>query len=304
MKKSISIILISGFILLFCNTVNAQSTAASPAKLSKKWHNLLDEQFSNWDKFLGVPHYSIQNLPDYLKGDGMKGTPIGLNKDPLNVFTVIKEKNEPVLYISGQMYGGLSTKEEYGDYHLNVQFKWGEKKYEPRLKSLRDNGILYHCCSEHGKFWNVWMNSIEFQIQENEMGDLYALSGRPLRANASQDKDSVWVYSPKSGLVEFGGGMPAGTKKRGRCKAIQHLEKPNGEWNTLELICLGDMSLHVVNGVVVNVIHEDTKTAVAGGAKYLRKGKIQLQCEGAEAYYKDIKIKAITKIPKQYLKQL
>ena len=290
-------------ILLESNGLQAQSKSTPPAKLTKVWKYLLDDKFSNFDKFVGVPHLSIKNLPDYPKGDGMRGTPIGLNKDPLNVFSMIIENNEPVLKISGEIYAGLSTKEEYDNYHLSVQFKWGEKKYEPRLTKPRDNGILYHCCSEHGAFWNVWMESIEFQVQENDMGDLYALSKRRLLAPCKRDVDSIWVYSPKGKFETFGWATPE-AQKNGRLKAIKHYEKPNGEWNILELYCVGDTSIHVVNGVVVNLIIEDTKTEIANNDPFKRKGKIQFQCEGAAAYYKDVKITKATKFPKEILNQL
>jgi hypothetical protein len=299
-------IVLSAFILLTISDIQAQSSDTPPVKLSKKWKNLLDDKFTNFDKFLGVPHTSIssKDLSDeYPRGDGMKGTPIGLNKDPLNVFTIVKQNNEDVLYITGQMYGGLSTKDEYGDYHLSVQFKWGEKVYEPRLTKPKDSGILYHCYNKQGTFWNVWMNSIEFQICEGEIGDLYALSNRRLLVKSAIDSGKQWVYNPKAPLVEFGGGVPSG-EKRGNCKSIKHIEKPVGEWNTLELYCIGDMGIHVLNGQVVNVVMENTKAEIENKQNILRKGKIQFQSEGAECWYKDIKIKALTKIPKEILEQL
>ena len=301
----ITYLLLTSFLFLSISNIQAQSTPTPPAKLSKNWKYLLDSNFSNFDKFLGVPHTSIQNLPDYPKGDGMKGIPIGLNKDPLNVFTMIKENKEDVLYITGQMYGGLSTKEEYGDYHLSVQFKWGEKVYEPRLTKPKDSGILYHCIDKQGTFWNVWMNSIEYQVCEKEIGDLFALSKRRLLVKSTLDTDKVWQYDPKGPVVEFGGGVPDTDKKnRGRCKSIDHEEKAVGEWSTLELYCLGDIGIHVLNGKVVNVVKENTKAEKENNETFLRKGKIQFQSEGAECWYKDIKIKALTKIPADILKQL
>lgn len=301
-------VLIYTMVLLFAADIIAQSSPNPPATLAKKWKNLLDPTFSNFDKFLGVPHTSIssKDLSDeYPRGDGMKGTPIGLNKDPLNVFTMIKQNNEDVLYITGQMYGGLSTKEEYGDYHLSVQFKWGEKVYEPRLTKPKDSGILYHCFEKHGGFWNVWMNSIEYQVCEKEIGDLFALSKRRLLVKSTKGADNVWQYDPKAPLNQFGGGVPENDKKnRGRCKTIAHDEKPVGEWSTLELYCLGDMGIHVLNGKVVNVVMEDSKSEKENNENFPRKGKIQFQSEGAECWYKEIKIKALTKIPKEILAQL
>lgn len=288
-------------ILTVCNMA-AQSTDVAPAKLTDQWLLLLDSKLGNFDKFIGVPHFTITSLPDAPKGDGMNGTPLGLNNDPLNCFSTITENNELILKITGEIYGGLSTKDEYDNYHFSTLFKWGEKKYEPRLKDKRDNGILYHCSEPHGTFWNVWMNSIEMQVQEDDMGDLHALTSRRLYAPALKDVDSVWMFSPNAPLQAFGWSTPE-SKKNGRCKVPKHYEKPNGEWNLLELICLGDTSYHIVNGVVVNMVIEDSKTDAAN-YQYKRKGKLQFQCEAAESYYKDMKIKTITAIPENILKQV
>ena len=67
-----------------------------------------------------------------------------------NVFTVIEEENKPVLKISGEIYGCLFTKEEYSNYHLSLKVKWGDKKWEPRKKLLKDSGILYHSIGSLG----------------------------------------------------------------------------------------------------------------------------------------------------------
>jgi len=120
----------------------------------------------------------------------------------------------------------------------------------------------------------------------------------------TKENDKVWKYDPKAAAVEFGGGIPAGDKNRGRCKRLATDEKPVGEWSTLELYCLGDVGIHVLNGKVVNVIKENTKAEKENNENFLRKGKIQLQSEGAECWYKDIKIKALTKLPKEIAAQL
>ncbi|MDB4309667.1 DUF1080 domain-containing protein, partial [Akkermansiaceae bacterium] len=82
----------------------------------------------------------------------MKGTPLGLNNDPLKVFSVIAEDGHKVLKITGEIYGGLTTKEEFENYHITMQTKWGEKKWEPRLCDKRDSGLLLHCVGKHGAF--------------------------------------------------------------------------------------------------------------------------------------------------------
>jgi hypothetical protein len=80
-------------------------------------------------------------------------------------------------------------------------------------------------------------------------------------------------------------------------------EKPHGEWNTLELICLGDTSLHIVNGKVVMALFNSGVINPDKEVVPLKKGKIQIQSEGAEVFYKKIEIKKINTIPKKFLAQ-
>lgn len=267
-------------------------TPFSPDHALGKWEYLLDEELSQWDTFMGVPHYSVE-LDGYAKGDGMNGEPIGLNKDPLEVFTVEMVKGKPILHVSGQIYGGLSTHKAYENYHLSLQVKFGEQKYEPRLNRKRDSGLLYHCQEPHGQFWNVWMRSQELQIQETDCGDYYALAGvsMDIRATArEEDGKTYWFYDPRGEKRTFSS----------RCRRSANYEHPHGEWSTIELICLGRTAYHVVNGQVVMVL-EDSRQLIDGQPVYLSKGKIQLQSEAAEVYYKDIKIRPIKKVPSKYL---
>src|SRR5665647_2210268 len=59
----------------------------------------------------------------------------GRNIDPKKVFTV----HDGLIRISGEEWGCITTNEEYGDYKLVVEFKWGNQTYAPRLDNARDN---------------------------------------------------------------------------------------------------------------------------------------------------------------------
>jgi len=75
---------------------------------------------------------------------------------------------------------------------------------------------------------------------------------------------------------------------------------PNGEWNTLELYTIGRTAVYVVNGQVVQVLRDITIAAVGDAneeQKPLSSGQLQIQCEGAEAYYRRIEICTITDYP-------
>jgi hypothetical protein len=61
-------------------------------------------------------------------------------------------------------------------------------------------------------------------------------------------------------------------------------EKPNGQWNTIEVVCDGDKITNIVNGVVVNEATHASET----------KGRILLQSEGAEVYYRNIELQPLS----------
>lgn len=284
-------------LLLGCSSPRkavGSTTRANGMSPSKEWTNLLDPNFTHWEKFIGVPHTSVALPDDVPKSEDVrKGTPLGLNNDPLGIFTMVKEDGEDVLKINSQVYGGLTSKQEYENYHLKMEFRWGEKKWEPRLQRQRDNGLLYHCTGEHGAFWNVWMSSLELQIQERDMGDLFLLAG-----------PSAWAKTEKGENEKFPTFKPGGDRTKagrdggkGRIIRSSNEELPNGQWNTIELYTVGARAVHVVNGKVVNALEDAYLMNADGSRTPLTRGRIQLQSEAADAYFRRIRVKAITEIP-------
>lgn len=259
------------------------------ARLSDEWRSLLDETLQDWELWMGVPHQSVTGLPPGTptSPDAHKGTPLGLNNDPKKVFSVIKESGEDVLHITGEIFGGLTTREAFTDYHLQLQVRWGKKVWEPKLTAPRDSGLLFHCTGPHGVFWNVWMPSVEFQVEEKNMGDLYLLEGTNADVPVTKSAQGE-AYDPKGELI--------------RGKNTRHLvgdfEKPHGEWNTLDLYTLGQRAIFVVNGQVVQVIQNMVNKATPGRPETpLISGLIQIQSEGAEVDYRRIKIRSISELP-------
>ncbi len=278
----------------------AAQTNATPAE--KDWRYLLDEKLSAWELWMGVPHVTVTNLPPGTptSPDGHKGIPLGLNNDPKHVFSVQMEDNEPVLWITGEIFGGLTTHESFSNYHFRTEFKWGVRKWEPKLTVVRDNGILYHCTGPHGVFWNVWKRSLEFQVEEKNMGDLYCLGGTGAYAPARKGTRD-WSYDPEAEVQRFRDGPGAVSSKNAHL--IGDFEKPLGEWNVLEIYTVGTTSVGVVNGHVVQVLQ---RTFFTDGPPYteqpLSAGQIQIQSEGAEAFYRRMEIQPITSFPVEITK--
>lgn len=286
MKKFIVFI-----ITVCCTSVFAQQKIEikKPSKKvkSKHWVSLLDKELSQWEVWTGVPHESVKNLPaSYVTPkEGKPVAPIGLDNS-LGIYkTTVDENGEVILNISGLVYAGLTSKQEYKNYHLTMLFKWGEKKYEPRLNRKRDNGLLYHCYGKHGAFWKVWKRCLELQIQEEDFGDLYTLAGTKATTNVLKAEDGKNRWDKN--------GKPSNGGKRG----IDAESEP-GAWTRVDLYTIGDKAIHVVNGKVVLAIYD----AKNHEGEPLTSGQIQIQSESAEAYAKDIAIRPIKKFPRKLRK--
>ena len=165
--------------------------------------------------------------------------------------------DDGMIHISGEEFGCLTTEKEYANYRLKLEFKWGDRKWPPREKpeTPRDSGILLHCVGPD----KVWTKSIECQIQEHDCGDFWMVDGTTLMVDGNPSKTRT-------------------VKKK-------DAEKPTGEWNIVEVVCDGDTITNIVNGVVVN---KGTEASVT-------KGRILLQSEGAEVYYRNIELTPIAK---------
>ncbi|MDH5474330.1 MAG: DUF1080 domain-containing protein [Cyclobacteriaceae bacterium] len=261
------------------------------------WTNLLDKDLSQWDSYLSYKHqlgYDGQ-VPKDKEGNII--APIGVNHPEYNVFTVIEENNEPVLKVSGEIYGCLYTREEYENYHFRLKVKWGDKKWVPRVDLLKDSGILYHSIGEHGaEYWRSWMLSQEFQIMEGHMGDYWnqATSAIDIKAFIPE-----YIMNPVADENQAFLPMGEGEITQGFCLRSANYENSPGQWNTLELICFEDKSLHIVNGQVVMIL-QNSRYVKQGKSIPLDKGRIQLQSEAAEVYYKNIEIRKLESLPDEY----
>ena len=305
MFKSV-VLLVSFFSTINCINASVYNVFTISENITEIDHDTLvmfNKNLSKWEIWMGAVHTTV-DLPNVEKTDNViaeDAKPLGLNNDPKKVFTV---NNEGILHITGEIYGGLTTKKAYENYHLKVEFKWGEKKWEPRLKDKRDSGLLYHCTGEHGKFWNVWKQSLEFQVQEGDCGDFIALGdvfGDVPSVEKKRTNGNIYrVFDPKGKLV------PVKWKEfpTGQVAKFPLNEKPNGEWNLLEIIVIGDKSIHLVNGTLVNAVM-NARFGKPGNTVPVTKGQIQIQSEAAEVFYKNMMlINGVTDFPEKYKKQL
>lgn len=285
-------IVVSLFIIL--SIAACSSIDENAGFIAGEWDSLIDSELSQWDQYLSYQHQKGYNGSVPKNKEGVEIPPVGLNKDGYDVFTTMQDGDQTIIRVSGEYYGALITKAEYENYHLQLKYKWGELKWGIREDMLMDSGILYHSIGEPGaEYWRSWMISQEFQIMEGHTGDYWSqlISGVDIRAykpegnivplaNAHQDYISIIQRGPYGGY----------------CMRSNNYENAFDEWNTLDLYCFDGKSLHVVNGEVVMILQNSCYVDSNGDKQPLTKGKIQLQSEAGELFFKDIKIREVNSL--------
>lgn len=274
----------------------ASLTGAARGAAPDAWTPLFNgRDLSGWQTFLGRPHPSTEVAGLARAADGTYAEVVGVNRDPRGVFSVVTLEGRPAIRISGEIYGGLITQADYENYHLRLQFRWGETRWLPRPLAPRDTGCCYHSTGPLGASYGFWMRSFEFQIQEGDVGDFYSLDGVIVDVHATATEaanpKSDLAYTPDAPLV-------VGTTRR-VIKAAR-AERPLGAWNTLDLYCLGQTSVHVVNGQTM-VVLSGLRQRGPDGETPLTRGALQLQSEAAEVFYRDIALRPIRAIPPEVI---
>jgi hypothetical protein len=204
--------------------------------------------------------------------------------DPKKVFTVA----DGVLRVSGEGFGGLITLDDWRDYHLVIEFTWGEKTWGDRVDRARDSGLLVHGWGPDGGFGGTWLASFEAQIIEGGVGDILVLAGTDpitgrsypvaLSAETTKDRDGETVWTRGSerqtftkGRINWFGRDPDWKDVLG-FRGAADVESPLGQWTRMDVIADGGTLVYKVNGVVVNEAFDCLPSA----------GKILLQTEQAE----------------------
>jgi hypothetical protein len=239
--------------------------------------------------------------------------------DPRRIFNVTTDQGTPVIYFTGDGYGGLVTNDEYTNYHLIAEYRWGVKTYGDRLTAPRDSGILIHGQGPDGGSrvqvvdgFSPWLTSIEFQIEEAAVGDLLVLGGekdgKPIDIGATVEVEMRDARGPKDTRVPRPvwkkGGVPQrfvlGAPGANRANAFyrdldlvrstgsrgaKDPDTPGQGWTRVEIIADGDKLTHIVNGVTVLEATQVTPTS----------GRLQFQTEQAEIYFRRIELLPLKK---------
>ena len=231
-------------------------------------------------------------------GQNLDGWSVYIDKQPAGsdagrIFQV----NDGVIHVyrsaaagSAQPFGYIATKKLYSHYRLKMEYRWGEKKFLPRADAVRDSGLLYHVTEKEA----VWPQSVELQIQERDVGDIFSIH---LRVHSTVDPKQIPPDEPKQWvgaqyLDSQSGGVEQGRGGDWIARIRKSGTHEHDGWNTIELIVQGDRAVHIVNGQVNNRCHQFERPDPAQPGKFLpvREGRIALQAEGAEVFFRNVVI--------------
>ncbi|MCA9132527.1 MAG: DUF1080 domain-containing protein [Planctomycetales bacterium] len=214
--------------------------------------------------------------------------------DPLSDYRV----TEGMIHIGGRGMGYLATVDSYRDYRLSVEYKWGERTDGSAY--VRNSGILLHASGPHGNARGIWMASIECQLAQGCEGDVIVIRGKneegeviPVTASSETRTaaDGRTRWQPGGSPTAYAGKQfwwskhEVGFQELLDTRGKDDVASPLGEWTKVECICAGNRLTIKINGVVVNEMYDIYPTA----------GKILLENEKNEIYFRNLEIRALDK---------
>lgn len=146
-----------------------------------------------------------------------------------------------VIHITGDPFGYMRTKESYSDYTLHVEWRWPVE--------ATNSGVFVHGQKPDA----IWLKCIECQLKAGSAGDFVCMNGATMAEHTNKSNLSVKKMADSS-------------------------EKPAGEWNTMEVTCMGNTIEVKVNGVLQN---KGTEVTVS-------EGSICLQSEGKDIEFRNV----------------
>lgn len=216
-------------------------------------------------------------------------------EDPMKIFTI----DNGLLHVSGNALGALISTQEFRNFRMVLEFKWGKHTYGKRAGKAKDAGVFVHSKGVEGGVEGKWLPGIQSQIMEGSMGDLILLRGK----NAQGIRLPITIMSHIEQVICTGENWNCRGGYRWNSDGMkqyfdQHLdqihwygwdpdwedvlgfrgdtdiESPDGEWNQMIVVADGDHLEVYFNGTKVNEAFQ----------VYPSHGKVQLEVEWAEFY--------------------
>lgn len=184
--------------------------------------------------------------------------------------------------------GHIATLGEWENYHLRVDFRWGQRRWPPRKLQRRNSGILYHMGPERDR---LFPDCVEFQVEEGDLGDAVMVNTRALQGPLLGGTP-LWPNWIEALPGQYQEPVRAGGYARQWHRHSGPYERLD-DWNTLELIAFGDQAAQLVNGRIVNTLFKMLRRDAAGRDVPLTRGRIALELEWAEVMFRNVMIRPL-----------
>jgi hypothetical protein len=177
---------------------------------------------------------------ELFNGKDLKNWSFTLKDASVDPSTVFTVK-DGVIHIKGDPFGYMRTKDAYANYTLHVEWRYPEV--------ATNSGVFIHGQSPD----TIWLKCVECQLQAGNAGDFVCMNGADMKERSDKTKRVVKKMTASN-------------------------EKPAGEWNTMEVKCMGSTIEVKVNGVLQN----------KGTDINIKSGYICLQSEGKDVEFRNV----------------
>lgn len=211
----------------------------------------------------------------------------GIDRDPLGIFKI----RDGVVHLldvdtsqPGLEFGYLATEREFEDFHLRFEYRWGDKQFI----GFKDSGFFIHAVGPD----MLWPRSQECQVMEGDSGSMYMFDYATVETTIDPASPGNPTY--------LEGGQPYTTARNANpfYPRITHsmAYDSSTDWNTVEVIAIGETSEFIVNGNVTlrtsarrqpHPEHPDDPSMDIP----LTRGRLVLQQEGAEIFFRNVELK-------------
>ena len=167
---------------------------------------------------------------------------------PLPISDVCAEK-DGVVAVSGTPVSYIATRNTFRNYRLHAEWRW--------IGKPGNGGVLVHISS--GPKDRQWPICHQIQLKNTAVGDLLPMAGASFGQPLS---------------------TPPGAATPLLTRAGPDSERPAGEWNACDIICLDDTIEVRINGVVQNRVTRCTLT----------EGRVGFQLEGTPFELRNVSV--------------
>ncbi len=217
--------------------------------------------FKNTANFYSKPR-SLFNGKD-LSGWHVDVPDMDNNANAINPFII----RNGLLVSLGTPNGHLITDKVYQNYRLEVEYRFAGKP--------GNCGVLVHASTPRA-LYKMFPKSLEVQMMHENAGDFWCI----VEDITVPDMEKRRGPKENWGITEG--------KERRIINLTDDSEKPVGQWNTMQIECVGNAIKVWVNGDLVNFGTNCTAT----------KGQIAVQAEGSEVEFRKLLLTPIKKMSK------